>query len=140
MSEKETSKSKRIEEILSTLLPDQLRFIVARLQTRTDKAAAEEIGIAPDTVYGWPNKDQMDEAILLINAEPIDAAREIRKKNLVKAMMVKAKGLDSKDERLAQAAATEIIEWELGKAKMPVEHSGEVDTSVKIVEVIKRED
>ena len=118
---KETSKTQRIEEILSALLPDQLRFVVARLQSRTDKAAAEEIGIAPDTVYGWPNKDQIDEAILLINAEPIDAARKIRKKNLVKAMMVKAKGLDSKDERLAQAAATEIIEWELGKAKQAID-------------------
>lgn len=133
MVEKPTSKTQRIEEILSALLPDQLRFVVARLQTRTDKAAAEEIGIAPDTVYGWPNKGQIDEAILLINAEPIDAAREIRKKNLVKAMMIKAKGLDSKDERLAQAAATEIIEWELGKAKQSID----ANTTENIIVTIK---
>lgn len=121
MSEKETSNSKRIEEILSELIPDQLRFVVARLHAHTDKEAAKEIGISPSTAYGWPNKSIIDEAILLINAEPIDAAREIRKKNLVKAMMVKAKGLDSKDERLAQATATEIIEWELGKAKQAID-------------------
>ena len=121
MSEKETSNSKRIEEILGQLTNDQLRFVVARLQSRTDKEAAKVINIPANTVYSWTNKAEIDEAIMLIDAEPLDAAREIRKKNLVKAMMVKARGLDSKDERLAQAAATEIIEWELGKAKQAID-------------------
>ncbi|RPJ29476.1 MAG: PBSX family phage terminase large subunit [Chloroflexi bacterium] len=52
--------------------------------------------------------------------EALDGARAIRRKNLVKAMMVKAGGLDSDNEVVRQKAASEIIEWELGKADQPL--------------------
>ena len=140
MSEEQNSNSKRIEEILGQLTNDQLRFVVARMQSRTDKESAESLNISPSTAYSWPNKEIIDEAIMLIDAEPLLAAREIRKKNLVKAMMIKAKGLDSDDEKLTQSVATEIIEWELGKAKQAVEHTGENGDPIRIVEIIKKSD
>ena len=39
-------------------------------------------------------------------------------------MAVKVAGLDSENERVRQDAATELIEWELGKAKQTSEYLG----------------
>lgn len=51
-------------------------------------------------------------------------ARHIRRRNLAKAMMVKAAGLDAEDERIRQSVATELIEWEMGKATQKQEIAG----------------
>ena len=65
----------------------------------------------------------------------IITALEIRRRNLAKAMLVKANGLDSGDERLRQSVATEFIEWELGRATQKAEVTGkdggklEIETS-----------
>jgi len=48
-------------------------------------------------------------------------ATEMRRRNLAKAMGVKVKGLDSESERTRQGVASEIIEWEMGKAKQTVD-------------------
>jgi len=44
-------------------------------------------------------------------------AQHIRRRALAKAMLVKAGGLDSIREGIQQRVATEIIEWEMGKAE-----------------------
>ena len=45
-----------------------------------------------------------------------EAVRSVRKRNLLKAIMVKVAGLDSSDESIRQKVASELIEWELGTA------------------------
>ena len=61
-------------------------------------------------------------------AQKVEMARAIARKYLTKAMMVKVKALDSDDEGTRQRAATELIEWQLGKAAQTNlnENSGEV--------------
>jgi len=138
MNEKqEPSISERLEEIFALLTHDQLRFITAMLESKSKKEAAEKIDIKPATVYCWDNAELVNEAIRLIQLEPLESARRIRRGNLVKAMMVKSDGLNSDDEKVRQSTATEIIEWELGKAKQAIEHTGENGAPITIVEVIK---
>lgn len=121
----EKSSSDELEQVLDKLSIDQIRFIVARQQFSTDKEAAEEIGIKPDTVYQWKHKGvPIDEAVRLMAVDGVVLAQHIRRKNLAKAMLVKTGGLDSGDERVRQGAATEIIEWEMGKAKQKTELTG----------------
>lgn len=108
------STSERLAEILPLLSKDQLRYVVASLDYPTKKEAAEAVALRPNTIYGWP--EYVDEAIKLMAIEAADSALAIRRRNLVKAMMVKVAGLDADDDAVRQKAATEIIEWELGKA------------------------
>ena len=113
--ENETNQEKtRLSQILPQLTKEQLRFIVALQEYPSKDAAAKAIKVKPSTVYAWP--DIVDEAARLLAEDAVIAAREIRRRNLVKAMGVKAAGLDSKDDSLRQKVASEIIEWELGKA------------------------
>jgi len=58
-------------------------------------------------------------------------ALHLRRRALARAMEVKLRGLDSRDERIRQAVATEIIEWELGKASQKIDLSGEIDVNYR---------
>ena len=102
-----------LDTLLQDLTPEQLRFVVARLQTSSDVDAAEMIGISKATVYKWP--DNVKEAVKLLALDGVHVAREILRRSLPKAMAVKSAGLDSNNERLRQDVATEIIDREMGK-------------------------
>jgi len=65
-----------LPEILQTLTTAQLKFVARRVYLRTDKEAAEAVGIAPPTVYGWPNKDDVNEAVRLAQMNSVDVGRE----------------------------------------------------------------
>jgi hypothetical protein len=115
----EKSISERIDEIVARLSKDQLRFVVALQEYPNKKDAAEAIGLKPDTVYRW--NGQVEEAARLIALERLEAAKAIRRNALIKAVMVKIAGLDSEDDALRQKTATEIIDWEMGKAGQSVD-------------------
>lgn len=121
----ESQPTNELEGLIERLTVDQIRFVVARQEHNTDKEAAEDLGISPDTVKSWKRKDiPIDRACALLASDGLIVATNIRRRNLSKAMLVKVTGLDSEDERLRQGVATEIIEWEMGRAKQGVEHSG----------------
>ena len=130
----EKSISEQLNDVLGKLSKNQIRFAVAMLECPSKKDAAEAVGLNPDTVYRW-NGD-VDEAVRLMSLETTASAIALRKKNLIKAMMVKVAGLDSDDEGVRQKSATEIIEAELGKATQyqDVTSGGE---PIKMIEVIK---
>ena len=108
--------SERLGEVLTQLSTDQIRFVIARQDVSTDKEAAEGIGIKPNTVYNWPAV--VKEATQLMAADGLVVAQHIRSHNVAKAMQVKVAGLNSDDERVRQGVATEVIEWEMGKATL----------------------
>jgi len=117
-----------LSQVLSALSVDQIRFVIARQECNTDKEAAESLGLRPATVAQWKYLGApIDEAVHLMALDGLVVAQHVRRRNLAKAMLVKVGGLDlADDERLRQSVATEIIEWELGKAKQGMEHSGNV--------------
>ena len=109
------------------LSTDQIRFVVARQECTSDADAAEMIGVSPATVKSWKYRGApIDEAVKLMAADGIVVATELRRRNLAKAMAVKVAGLDSGKEQTRQNVATEIIEWEMGRATQKVESKGEV--------------
>ena len=121
----EKSSSSQLETVLGQLSTDQIRFVVARQEFATDKEAAQEIGVKPDTVYQWKHRGvPIDDAVRLMAMDGIIVAKELRRRNLAKAMAVKVAGLDSPKEPTRQGVATEIIEWEMGRAAQRQELSG----------------
>ena len=112
----ETTGQPHTNDLFSLLSDVQWRFVTAMVEnpTFTKKAAAEHIGITADTAYRWP--DYVDDAVEQARQEIHNAARAMRKQAVLKAIAVKLKLLDSDDEAIRSKAASEIIEWELGKA------------------------
>jgi len=129
--------SDELARILGELSMEQIRWIIARQEHATDKEAAEAIGVSVRTVYNWP--DTVKEAARLMAADGLIAATHIRRRHLAKAMAVKVAGLDSDDERLRQGVATEVIEWEMGRATQPQTHSGPDGKPIEIADVSPRE-
>ena len=105
----------RLEEIKAQLSADQLRYLAERVLCRTDKEAADNCNIIYSTVLNWPEKQTINEAVRLLQAEGVEASREILRRKLVKAAQTKAAGLDSRKEAIKQAAATEILDRFHGK-------------------------
>jgi hypothetical protein len=123
--EENGQKQTELQTILAQLTKDQLRFVVALQEYPNKDSAAKAIRVPVSTVYKWG--DIVDDAARLLALDVLESAKEIRRRNLVKAMGVKAAGLDSKNEPLRQKTATEIIEWELGKAQERIDHTTDGD-------------
>ena len=105
----------RLEEIRAQLSADQLAFLAERVLCRTDKEAAEALGFGYSTVLSWPEKRMINEAVNLILEDSLDLARDLLRRNLVRAAKVKVKGLESRKASIAQGAATEILDRFMGK-------------------------
>jgi len=114
------------------LTANQIRFVTARQDYSTDKDAAQAVGISPSTVKDWKYKGvPIDAAVELMAKDGLVVARKVRQRNIAKAMLVKVAGLDSNDERLRQGVATEIIEWEMGKATQKQQLTGKDDGPIE---------
>ena len=111
-----------LDALLGQLSIEQIRFVIARQECSTDREAARAVGVAESTVYRWP--ETVKQAVRAMAKDGMVTAMHLRRRHLAKAMAVKVAGLDSKDERLRQGVATEIIEWELGRATQPTEIGG----------------
>lgn len=132
--EENREKQTRLREILAQLTKNQVRLVVALQEYPSTDEAAKAIRLSPKTVYNWKPEDRqlIEEAAQIMSVNVLEAALEIRRHNLVKAMAVKSAGLDSTSEVIRQKAASEIIEWELGKPNQPI--SGK-DGSPIVIEV-----
>ena len=116
----------------SMLSDVQWRYVTARIDNPkfTKKDTAEHLKLNVQTVYRWPHF--VDEALALAREDMHKAALTVRKNALLKAMQVKLKLLDHKDGRIRDKAATDILEWELGKASQPISGTGK-DGAIMIV-------
>jgi len=122
---------KQFADVWSQLTPPQRRFVVAMQEYPTKKEAAVALGISPNTVYNWPSV--VDDAIVIATNNVALATLGIITANATKAAMVKVKGMDSYDEKIAQAAATEILDRNIGKPVQRQELSGADGNALTIV-------
>ena len=125
-------------ELWNKLTPTQRRFVVAMQEYPTKKEAAEAIGISPQTAYNW--NGTVDDAVAFVVNDVALAMLGIIRANAVKAAAVKAAGLDSTDERVAQAASTEIMDRVAGKATQRQEVTGADGGPVQYEDVTKLSD
>lgn len=93
-----------LAEVLKQLTADQLRFVAARLNTNTDKAAAESVGIPPQTVYNWPNKGDIAEAVRLAQMDTVEVARERLRRLLLRAIDVLDEEMETDKPKRLDAA------------------------------------
>ena len=122
----EKSSSDELAQVLARLTVDQIRFVVARQEFATDKEAAHEIGVKPDTVYQWKHRGSpIDESVRLMALDGIVVASELLRRNLAKAAAIKVAGLDSDNEKMRQDVATEILDREMGKPTQKQEIAGQ---------------
>lgn len=87
--------------------------------------------MSESAVYRWP--DTVKRAVRLMAGDGVVTALHLRRRALAKAMLVKVRGLDTDDERLRQQTATEIIEWELGKATQTNKNEDTGDLTIHVV-------
>ena len=124
MTEKPTEMQTKshTDAIFSQLSDNQWRFVTAMVENPSfsKKEAAEHIGMQPETIYKWGSV--INDAVEVARTNIHEAALERRKKAVLKAIAVKVSLLDSDDESVRSRVATELIEWELGKATQKTEH------------------
>lgn len=130
--------SDALEEALAQLTTDQIRWVIARQENPSNKEAAKAIGISVRAVYKWP--PIVKETARLMAADGLATAQHVLKRSLAKAALVKAAGLDSGDERIRQAAATEIIDRAMGKAEQKHRVGGEGEGGEVLVRFISNVD
>jgi phage terminase small subunit len=109
--------SEQLSEILDELTHNQLRFVVAMMESANKKEAAAAIGLTPSTVYRWPAS--VDTAIELMRISMVDSAREMLVKSVTKAALVKVAGLNDDNPKVRHAAASEVLDRVLGKPTQP---------------------
>jgi len=114
-------------KILANATPEQCKWVMARLATKTDREAAKRVNVHPTTVSRWDNKAELDRAVNLLLKEPREAALAILTDAVVDAARIKVSGLGSGGK---QQAATEILDRVLGKSTQRLEHAGSEDNPI----------
>lgn len=108
-----------LDILLPQLSSDQLRYIEARTRLNSDAEVGREWGMKhASNIYQWKRSrdpDVLKKALMWLEQEDTRGAAEVLRRHLMKAANVKVEGLESVDERLRQAAATEILDRALGK-------------------------
>jgi len=96
-------------DVLKTLTPQQLDFVAARLNAKSDKEAAESVGVSPDVAYNWRNKEQVNLAVELGKVDGVLLAREkLRRLVYMAARVLEEEMGDGRKRRLE--AAKEVLD------------------------------
>lgn len=99
-----------LQDLLNKLSPQQLNFVAARLDTKTDKEAADIAGIPVATVYSWANKVDVDRAVNLAKQDILAVARARLQQNVNQAVDTLIAGLKQKKGLTALRSACEILD------------------------------
>jgi hypothetical protein len=102
--------TRNVNEILDDATLDQVKWVMRRLTSSTDKEAAEAIGLSPSTVSRWDNKAELNNAVSLLLREPINAAVEMLRGAAVKAAQAIIDTMDTEDEKLKLTAANDLLD------------------------------
>ena len=131
-------------KIYNRMTPTQRNFMVVL----SDSIKLEDCFVKMSEKYGdsryvWANRwrswtEVIREGILFgskaLVEDAANAATAIKKAYLTKAALVKVSGLDSDDEKTRQNVATELLEWEFGRAGVRVT----TETDDKLGDVYQR--
>jgi len=131
------------KKFLSTVTPEQRKWVIERLQLTSDAAAARAVGVHPSTVCKWPNKAQLDLAVQELLKDPQQHALEILTHAVVDAARAKAEGIrvTKKDgtKTWHQGVATEILNRILGAPVQRSELSGPEGKAIELIADVRSE-
>lgn len=110
----------------------ETRYVSARAEAVSNREALRITGLS----QSWLNKkdiDDLNERANSLRADTALKASKIISEAAELAAKVKVEGLKSRDERVKQASATEILERILGKTSQHVELTGADNNALEIV-------
>ena len=121
-----------LKTLLDNLEDSRLDYVMARSRCRNTSEALREGNISRNTFYGWDEEERirLDGLAQRFKRETAARALMILQDAAAEAAEVKVSGLKSRDERVKQAASTEILDRAVGKTEQPV--SGELTIHVTV--------
>lgn len=126
-----------LQTLLDQLQDKRLDYVMARSRVSSDRQAYTDAGISRQTFYCWPTEER---EMLNDIAQQLKRARALRALQILQdaaeeAAMVKVEGLRSRNERVKQDVATEILDRNLGKPNQPVSSEVSGDITIGITPV-----
>lgn len=112
-----------IKAVFDGLDPREIEYVKARANAKSDSEACRVAGFS----RGWlfqHNAPDLYERALAFKADVTYRAQTILEEAVEEAARVKAGGLKARDERVKQAAATEILDRRFGKPTQRNEVTG----------------
>lgn len=122
---------------LQALTPNELDFVMARSSINSVKQACKAAGISQSTLYGWDNREELEEIALALRLDRhVEVELKLREA-LPDAVEVVIEGLKERKYDTKFKAAVEILDRTLGKPKQHIDqktdNSGEVRVKVEYV-------
>lgn len=120
-----------LEELLADATIPQVQWVLERVTRKTDAEAAKAIGYRRETVYRWPNKAKLEQAVRLLQLDSVRAALAILSQATPEAAQTMVDLLKSRRHRLQ--AAKEILD----RGGIPAESRHSVEAQVGMEEDIR---
>ena len=112
-----------LQTVLSQLEDKRLDYVRARSLASSDAQAYREAGVAKALFYSWPaeEREKLNELAQQLKRATVARAILVIQEAAEEAARVKVEGLKDRDKRIRQAAATEILDRNVGKPKQGVD-------------------
>ena len=120
-----------INTVFDNLSPTEIDYVKARANARSDSQACRDAGVSRGWLRDRDNQDLLERA-LVFKADVTYRAQLILEEAVEEAARVKAGGLHVRDERIKQAAATEILDRRFGRPTQRQEVTGKDGNPMKI--------
>lgn len=122
-----------LDELWEELTPSQKKFVAAYQRHTSKAAAAEEVGLAAQTVYNWPEK--VNRAAELFSDATAELAMQELEEALVEAAMVKTQEVrdPGSTQESQQDAATDVMDRVMGKPTQDINQ--DIDATIEGVDV-----
>lgn len=126
------------KDVLKGLRPIERHWVLQKLAGLSDAQASINCGLDKTAHYHFPNIDKCRELVDELFEAPLDAAIARLWAAAEHAAEVMVQGLDSPNERIAQAAARDIMDRLAGHATVRLETSSSNEEAEKYIVYLKR--
>ena len=117
---------------LQQLTPNELDFVMARSSHNSVKDACKEAGLSQSTVYGWDNREELEQMALALRLDRhIEVELRLRDA-LPEAVQTIIDGLKERKYDTKFKAAVEILDRTMGKPTQKQEVSGKIEGEMVI--------
>lgn len=118
-----------LRTVLDGLQDKQLAYVLSRAKSVSTAEALRNAGLGKNVYYKWPEEERehLEEIAYRLQREQAVQALLVLQDATKQAAEVKVSGLKSRDERVKQNVATEILDRTIGKStdKLDVTSGGE---------------
>jgi hypothetical protein len=124
-----------LHTVLSQLQDNRLDYVRARSLVNSDAQAIKDAGIPRATFYRWSaeEREKLNEMAQQLKRATVARAIMALQAAAEEAAQVKIAGLKSRDERLKQSAATEILDRNIGKPSQSIKLGGDGGEPIKVI-------